>query len=447
MSLFACSHARVAAQPRPVDLRRGGDPVPWRYEVRIEGPELRVEARFAPGLAGALHVDRDAEPFVRNVEATVEGGWRVVRYRFALREAAEQLRDVETAIGSGDVLVAPPSTWLLHPDEATPGNFRFHVSTEPSAGGFVAGTHPSPDGVADTYEASTDDLDTASFAAFGPFHARSVTNGSARVLVSIAPHNLALGDADVASWVQTAVDAIAGYLHRTFPVPRTLVVVMRGKGGPTRGETLGDGGPAVLVRAGDQITPATTRDDWVMTHELIHVVMPSLSHEHVWLSEGIPSYVEPLARVRLGTLPREKMWRDLVEGLPQGLPETGDGGLEKTHTWGRTYWGGSLFCLVADVRIREQTGNARSFDDAIRAVVATGADVEARWDIGRFLDVGDAATGTRVLHDTYHDLALAPGTVNLPAFWRRLGVALEKDRVVLDETAPLAAVRRGIEGR
>jgi hypothetical protein len=434
------------AQAHPDDRRPGGDPVPWRYEVRLEGPELRVEARFAPGATGTPHVDRDAESFVRDVETTQDGAWRIVRYRFALREAAEQLSDVDTAISAGDVFVAPPSTWLLHPDEATPGDFRFHVSTEPSAH-FVAGTHPSPDGAPDTYQASTDDLNTSSFAAFGHFHTQVVTNGTARVVVSIAPHDLALGDADVASWVQTAVDAIAGYLRRSFPVPRALVVVMRGRGGPTRGETLGDGGPGVLVRAGDEITAATTRDDWVMTHELIHVVMPSLSHEHVWLSEGIPSYVEPLARVRLRTLSREKMWRDLIEGLPQGLPEMGDGGLEKTHTWGRTYWGGSLFCLVADVRIHEQTGNARSFGDAIRAVVATGANVEAQWDIGRFLDVGDAATGTRVLHDAYRELALAPGTIDLPALWRRLGVAIEKQRVVFDETAPLAAVRRGIEGR
>ena len=134
----------------------------------------------------------------------------------------------------------------------------------------------------------------------------------------------------------------------------------------------------------------------------------------MWLSEGIASYVEPIVRVRAGTLAPEKLWRDLVEGLPQGLPEAGDEGLEKTHTWGRTYWGGSLYCLLADLRIREQTGNARSFDDVMRAVVATGADVESHWEVARLLDVGDAATGTRALHDAYRELALAPGRWTSP---------------------------------
>jgi hypothetical protein len=424
------------------------DPVPWRYEVTLRGPELDVEARFAPGVTGTPHVDDDAAPFVRELTTTTEGGWRVVRYRFALGEAAEQRMDPETAVASGDVFIAPPSTWLLHPDVPTLGSFRFHVITAPPAR-FVAGTHPSPDGAADTYQAPTDTLEDTSFAAFGGVETATFASGSATVLVGVAPHDLPMSAADATAWVKGAVDGIASYLGRgSFPAPRTLVLVDRGRpGNPTRGETMGDGGPALLVRAGDGVTAATTRDDWVMTHELLHVVMPSLAHEHVWLSEGVASYVEPIVRVRAGTLAPEKLWRDLVEGLPQGLPEAGDEGLEKTHTWGRTYWGGSLYCLVADVRIREGTGNARSFDDVIRAVVATGSDVESHWDVTRLLDVGDAATGTRALHDVYRELALAPGTVDLPALWRRLGVEVATDRVTFDDRAPLAAVRRGIGGR
>jgi hypothetical protein len=443
--VVACSRAPApsAAAPR-VSL----DPVPWRYEVTLRGPNLDVEARFAPGVTGTPRVDDDAAPFVRDLKSTTEGGWQVLRYRVALREAAEQRMDPETAVAAGDVFIAPPSTWLVRPEVPTPGSFRFHVVVAPPAR-FVAGAHPAADGAADTYQAPTDTLDNSSFAAFGGLETATFTSGSATVVVGVAPHDLPMSAADATAWVKGSVDGIASYLGcGSFPSPRTLVLVERGKpGNPTRGETMGDGGPSLLVRAGDGVTAATTRDDWVMTHELLHVVMPSLAHEHVWLSEGVASYVEPIVRVRAGTLAPEKLWRDLVEGLPQGLPEGGDEGLEKTHTWGRTYWGGSLYCLMADVRIREGTGNARSFDDVIRAVVATGSDVEAHWDVTRLLDVGDAATGTRALHDVYGELALAPGTVDLPALWRRLGVRADGDRVTFDDAAPLAAVRRGIGGR
>ena len=38
--------------------------------------------------------------------------------------------------------------------------------------------------------------------------------------------------------------------------------------------------------------------------------------------------------------------------------------------WAMTYWGGALFCLLADVEIREKTGNARAHDDALPAINA-----------------------------------------------------------------------------
>jgi hypothetical protein len=305
---------------------------------------------------------------------------------------------------------------------------------------------PARDGSSNTFEASTANLDDSSFAVLGPFLEDEIRSAAARVEVVVSPHGLSLSETDVVVWIQTAVDAIAAYLGR-FPVDRTLVVVQAGRPErPTRGETLGAGGPAVLVRAGQGVTGATTRDDWVVTHELLHVVMPSLSREHAWLSEGVPTYVEPIVRVRAGLIAPEKFWQDLVEGLPQGLPQRGDEGLEQTHTWGRTYWGGALFCLVADVAIRERTSGARSLDDVVWATVATGADVEVRWDIERLLDVGDRATGTTVLRDLYRTMALAPGTVDLPGLWLRLGVRGSGDTVTFDDAAPLAWVRRGITG-
>jgi hypothetical protein len=365
-----------------------------------------------------------------------------VRYRFALREAAVKLDDVETAIAAGDVVVAPPSTWLLRP-EVQPGRFRFHVSPA-LAERFVAGTRPAPGAPMGTFEAPTGALEGSSFAAFGNLHSKVIARDRARIHVSIAPARLTLTDDEAFAWVESAVNAIAVYYGR-FPVDRVLVILIAGKpGNPTRGETLGDGGPAVLVRVGSGVTAGDVRDDWVVTHELLHVTLPTLAREHVWLSEGIPSYVEPLARARAGLLAPEKLWGDLVEGLPQGLPEPGDRGLENTHTWGRTYWGGALFCLLADLAIRERTANKRSLDDALRAVVATGADAEVQWDIEQLVEAGDRATGTHVLRDLHEQLGLSPGSVDLPALWGRLGVRDDGGRVTFDEAAPLASIRRSM---
>jgi len=68
-----------------------------------------------------------------------------------------------------------------------------------------------------------------------------------------------------------------------------------------------------------------------------------LDNTHRWLGEGLATYIEPLGRIRTGSLTPERVWRDLVLGLPQGEPQPGDQGLDVTHTWGRTYWGGRFF--------------------------------------------------------------------------------------------------------
>ena len=141
------------------------------------------------------------------------------------------------------------------------------------------------------------------------------------------------------------------------------------------------------------------------------------------------------------------MWKGLVWGLPHGLPEHGDQGLDNTHTWGRTYWGGALFCLLADLEIREKSENRRSLDDALRGVLAAGGTAAVRWNIERALDEGDRATGVTVLRPLHERMGSGPVPVDLPALFQRLGVVVRGESVSFDETAPLAAVRRSITAR
>jgi hypothetical protein len=109
---------------------------------------------------------------------------------------------------------------------------------------------------------------------------------------------------------------------------------------------------------------------------------PSVPHDHHWIEEGIATYVEPIARSQVGDLSPETVWRELVDGLPKGLPASGDRGLDNTHTWGRTYWGGALFCLMADVEIHRRTHNRYGLQDALRGISA----LAATWNVtGRSL--------------------------------------------------------------
>jgi len=195
------------------------------------------------------------------------------------------------------------------------------------------------------------------------------------------------------------------------------------------------------------MTPESAREDWVVTHELLHANFPDLGRAHSWLSEGLATYLEPIIRARVGLVEETKVWRDMIDGMPQGLPQPGDRGLENTRTWGRTYWGGALFCLAADVELREKSGNRYSLDDVLLAIGKTGASDQDYWPIERVLEVAERATGSSVLSELFQRLAREPGTVDLPQLFSKLGVRARAGSVVFDEQAPLAKLRQSITAR
>lgn len=437
----------------------------WHYQARLDsGGELVIEGRFDGKSAGKFADYDELAPFVRQFEVAQGDGWQSavkreaewlvpcssgcrVRYRFALRQAAETLAQADTAIASGDVLIAPPSTWLLHPEiEQNSGKFELSVDPGPSAR-FVSAFEPVSGGSANHYQAPISVLDDSSFAAFGPLHVVRVPAGDTTVQLGVAPHGLGLSPSQVEAWISASAGAVASYYQGHLPARRTLVLVMQGEGSSTRGITLGGGGPGVLVRTPDRVTPSTVREDWVVTHELLHANFPDVGPAHSWLSEGLATYLEPIIRARVGQIDEAKVWRDMVDGMPNGLPEAGDEGLENTRTWGRTYWGGAMFCLLADVELREKTGNRCSLDDVLLAIGKTGDSDEDHWSIERVLEEAEHATGTPVLRELYERLAKKPGTTDLNQLFTRLGVHARGDSVVFDDGAPLSALRKSITAR
>jgi predicted metalloprotease with PDZ domain len=118
--------------------------------------------------------------------------------------------------------------------------------------------------------------------------------------------------------------------------------------------------------------------------------------------------------------------------------------MDQTATWGRTYWGGALYCLQADVAIREQTGNRVGLQTALRAIVKETGGYRAERDIDEVLRIGDSATGTRVMEDLYRETKATAITPDLEQLWVRLGIPADPKASVFDDHAPLAAIRMAI---
>jgi hypothetical protein len=439
-------------------------PVPvCDYEVSVgEGArELRIEAHLPSPRGEDLAVAPGLGGFLRDVEVEEDGAWRAlpaqgeafrsracapgachVRYRFLLAEAAREERSADSALEYRGVFVSPPSSWLLIPSGDAPLRCRFRVRA-PEGVGFVTGVFPSA-GADDTYELGGEDLESPPSAAFGPLQTDLIEVPGGAVQLAVSPGELAVPRAALRGWVGAAARAVASFYGR-LPVPRVLVLVLAGgRGGIGGGMTMGNGGAASRARGGKGTGERDLERDWMLTHEMVHLALPNLDYSQRWLEEGIATYVEPIARARMGGLAAEEVWRGFVEGMPHGLPAEGDRGLDRTHTWGRTYWGGALFCLLADVEIRERTQGQRSLDDALKAVLAAGGSISTRWSLGRTLDAADGAVGAPVLRELYARLGPRPASTDLSGLWKRLGVVVHEGRVDFDEGAPLAALRRAI---
>ena len=423
--------------------------------------------------AGVLHVvgtvpagehvstDSDTNAWVSNAAVRSGDGWRsfepsalgaeervvpacgaslcTVRYDFALRDCARKVNDPETAAERGGTLAAPSSSFLLLPssDEGYRAHrFRVH------APGFASGA-PLVDGF---YRQGDSDL-TLPISVFAADDVRHFRVGKADFELAFVGGAFLVGHDAFLARLQRTAERISDY-DGVFPAPHTLVVVQ-----PTtsrhdstvRGVTLaGGGGASVLLGIPADATRADLDDDWVVTHELLHVVFPSVGRPHRWMEEGLSTYLEPIIRVRDGTLDTMKFWSDLVAGLPQGLAEPGSRGLEHTESWGSTYWGGALYWFEVDLAIRRSSQGRHSLRDALHAIAAAGGFAGQHWPLERVITLGDEGAGTAAMKNELALLGETGTRVNLGAEWSALGIrvhAIGRSSLQLDDHAPEASLR------
>jgi hypothetical protein len=245
-------------------------------------------------------------------------------------------------------------------------------------------------------------------------------------------------------WAERSARIVAQYYGR-FPAAVVLVDLAETEGdGVGGGRTTNDGGLVIRVSVGKNATAERLAKDWVLVHEMIHLALPEVGRSHNWLAEGLAVYVEGVARAQFGNRDVADVWAEDRHSMPMGLPREGEGGMDQTSTWARTYWGGALFCLEAEVTIREKTHNRLGLQTALRAILSKTGGYSSERELSSVLKIGDEATGTRVLEDLYDESRHAPRAPDLNLLWARLGVPDDPRTQPFDDHAPLAAIRLAI---
>lgn len=269
--------------------------------------------------------------------------------------------------------------------------------------------------------------------------------GGGTVVLTIEPGKLDVSEAHVVNWVHEAAQAVSNYLGK-FPVPEVTVNIKTDAyKGPHNGHTHCGVPPLIWVSLGMHTSVEDLRNDDVMTHELVHLMLPNADHgQQGWAAEGLATYVEALARLGVGKLDRIAFW----EVVSKAIAKAGDGsaaqGLDATKDSIQRYWSGALFWLTADIEIRRRLPG-RSLADALKGLNKAGGCISEHWPIEQSLAKADAALGQSILVPLARRMRSAAVGADVAGLLARLGVSRHGERITLDDSAPDAALRRAIE--
>lgn len=463
--LTACAHATPPAT---------GPDAAWLYEATYVDGGLTIVATFPRGtlvddllvfdeghgvdVLSATDLEGDAlSPRGEGARWTVPGcaerGCRV-RYAHGMERSDDSaghrftIADAFEGRAPEVMLTSPPPRWLIHALRVPRGvRYRLQV-TVPEGVRFITGINSAPDGAAGTYEARAVELSGAPYSAFGVLTVEAIEVPGGRVMLGYPTQVFAGEEAPMRAWVTRAVTGVAQYFGE-FPVPHAaIIVVPSGAHGVYFGAARGNGGASVQVLLGPSTDESTYQQDWVLVHEVIHLGLPNLPRAQRWLEEGAATYLETVIRTRLGVRTEKQLWSELSRNLPRGLLSPEDGGYNRSRSWAHMYWGGALFCFLADVEIRTRTRGEKSLADALRAVQRAGGTITTSWAPQALIETADGATGVPVLAELWSALAEGKAPeVELSRVLADLGVRRHADGGIwLDEAAPRAWVRRAITG-
>ena len=262
------------------------------------------------------------------------------------------------------------------------------------------------------------------------------------IRLALLDGQFAVDPARLGEWVRRTSLGVSEYFQG-YTAPEALIALVPVPGAAVSyGRVVPGGGITMVVQVGQQASARTLYEDWILTHETIHTGTPFVYGRGTWIMEGLATYIEPIIRARIGWKSEDDVWREWLTNMRRGLFALTENGLIASSGGGANYWGGALFMLMADLQMREFSAGRYGLEDCLRGLLHEGNNATQRWSVTEFIDGCDRATGGTVMADLAARYAFAGSPLDLDDLWRRLGVRLDANQVVYDDTAPLAAMRK-----
>ena len=288
---------------------------------------------------------------------------------------------------------------------------------------------------------------------FGRLSVTEIEAPGARLRLAIADGEPAADPGAMAAWLGEAARAVST-LYGRFPLasPQIVVVPIGRRGEPVPWAQVQRGGGAAAHFYVDQHRPlAEFREDWTATHELSHMLLPYVSRDGAWLSEGFASYYQNVLRARAGMISATAAWERLFAGFRRGGRAT-DGvtlaaATREMHRRGaylRVYWSGAALALLADVELRRQSAGAKSLDLALARLAECCLPSERAWSAAALLGRLDELTEADVFMRLHARHVHSPAFPDLAGAAAALGIVEEGDALRFAQDDASAALRQAI---
>ena len=170
------------------------------------------------------------------------------------------------------------------------------------------------------------------FSGLGAEPAARLKVGGGEIEVSCDRPVTATLQKSITEWVTTCARAVTSY-YGHFPVKKVRIeIAVTDSDEVSGGMTYGYDTPVINLNVGNKTKTSDLAQDWILTHEMVHLSFPSVADEHHWIEEGIATYVEPIARAQIHQLTPESIWADVMENAPAACRSAATkGSITRTH--------------------------------------------------------------------------------------------------------------------
>jgi len=290
------------------------------------------------------------------------------------------------------------------------------------------------------------------YAAFGALSVRHLRIAGSSIELAILDGLSHEREAAIARWTEAQARAVA-LIGGRLPRERIQIVVLPAGPSPDPirfgSMTRGGGASAGILIASD-FDERALMSDWVLVHELSHLLHPFVHRQEAWVSEGIATYYQEVLRARAGLQPVDTAWRRIMSGSEQGESmdmslERGAATMYETYRFAPVYWGGAAIMLLADVELRRRSvldeARPRSLDDVLVELSRCCGAGSRPWSSSEVAERFDTIAGAPIMRDLIASAVRGQTFPKLGALYAQLGVDREGRPVA---GAPLAGIRDAI---